>query len=352
MMKKALVTGITGQTGSYLAELLSTKGYEVHGLVRRVSVPNRRNMFMLQNVKIIEGDLEDGTKISGIIKDGQYDEIYNLGAMSFVKYSFENPVQTFLTNTMGVIHLTQAIRHFSPHTKILQASTSEMYGGVACPALGYTEESPFHPRSPYGEAKLAAYWNIRNIRDGYNLFACNAICFNHESPRRGIEFVTQKVATAAAAYKQYIDMSPHAKANKLNVAVPALFIGNMDAKRDWGDARDYCRGMYLMLQQNKSDDYILATGKTHSVREMIEICYREAGTKIFWEGRGKDEVGKDRDGTIIVRVNPDFYRPTEVNCLIGDASKAKRVLGWEPEISFEDMMIAMVDNASNNPMSK
>jgi len=344
-MKKALVTGITGQDGSYLAEELLIKGYEVHGLVRRVSVPNTRNLWMLQNgVTFVEGDLEDGTKISGIVKDGQYDEIYNLGAMSFVKYSFENPIQTHLTNCIGVINLVQAIRRFSPHSRFYQASTSEMYGGVACPQGGYTEESVFHPRSPYGEAKLAAYWHVRNARDGYGLHASNGILFNHESPRRGIEFVTQKVATAAAKYGAWLGKSP---ANRLNS--PTLKVGNMDAKRDWGDARDYVKGMWLMLQQDQPDDYVLATGKTHSVREMIEICYRYVGVDLRWVGEGASEIGCDEDDNVVVQINPEFYRPTEVDCLIGNAGKAKKVLGWEPEWTFEDMMIAMVDNAQHNP---
>jgi len=735
MQKKALISGITGQDGSYLAELLIQKGYEVHGLVRRVSVPNRRNMWMLKNIKIIEGDLEDGTKISGIIKDGQYDEVYNLGAMSFVAYSFENPVQTHLTNCLGVIHLVQAIRRFSPHTRFYQASTSEMYGGEACPVDGYVEDSPFHPRSPYGESKLAAYWHVRNARDGYNLHASNGVLFNHEtmvnfmpmfhrnygdtsfnikpiceivefnesikqyqqkevsgiqvwskngwvdvtcasayphdiknnnkkprfingrnaafmatsshvvfmadgteketgdiqindnlatidlpdnsqenntsleeaellgmmvgdgsisyyenksikgcftnksqklkdrfvhlitvvtggctkfqntlsgftgqpvgqlringandwlrfidiynkdhtkrvpkrilnaspeimlaflrgynacdglkanpctyefknfktnsatlamglwyliskttdqemnltvefgssanpdgiyysinllspvdnqqkettvnelinqgmsqreigrrtgisrtfirkiqnggsaclihhlrrqpltvkkivdmpeyngwfydletssgefhcgvgnthvhnSPRRGIEFVTQKVATAVADYWRYLQECPLVEANP----VPALKIGNMDAQRDWGDARDYVRGMWLMLQQPKPDDYVLATGEAHTVREMIEICFGAAGIVVQWRGEGKDEKGYDTQrGTLIVEVDPRFYRPTDVSCLIGNASKARKILGWKPEISFEEMMIMMVDNAKNNP---
>jgi len=345
-MKKALVTGITGQDGSLLAELLLPKGYEVHGLVRRVSVPNRKNMEMLDSVIIIEGDLEDGTKMSGIIKDGQYDEVYNLGAMSFVKYSFENPIQTHLTNCLGVINLVQAIRRFSPQSRFYQASTSEMYGGGVCPELyqdGYHEGSAFHPRSPYGEAKLAAYWHVRNARDGYGLHMSNGILFNHESPRRGIEFVTQKVASAAAGYWVWLNRSTHVRGK-----APMLRVGNIDAKRDWGDARDYVVGMWLMLQQSEPGDYVLATGEAHTVREMIEACFKEVGTEIDWDGEGQDEVAFDRYGNLVISINPEFYRPTDVDCLIGNAKKARKILGWRPEISFEEMMIAMVDNARNN----
>lgn len=334
-MKRALVTGCTGQDGSYLCELLLGKGYHVDGLVRRSSRRDESNLMIVNrhsNFRIVHGDLEDATRMSGIIKDGQYDEVYNLGAQSFVHYSFDNPVQAAHVNYLGCVYLVEAIKQHSPNTKFYQASTSEMYGGIKNGFLN--EKTRFHPRSPYGIAKLAAYWHTRNNRDGHDLFACNGILFNHGSPRRGIEFIEQKVVNAAALYKGWITWGDYMGRD----TVPVLEIGNMEASRDWGDARNYIYGMYLMLQHDIPDDYVLATGESHSVRELVEKAFSLAGTEIRWEGEGVDEIGYDDLDYPIVRINPQHYRPTEVNILLGDSKKAREILGWQPETSFDAMV--------------
>jgi GDPmannose 4,6-dehydratase len=349
-MKKALVTGVTGQDGSYLAELLIGKGYQVDGLVRRLSVPNRANIqYLLTDTsapfKLIEGDLEDPTRISGIIKDGQYDEVYNLGAMSFVHYSFDNPVQVANTNYLGNVYLLDAIRRDSPQTKFYQASTSEMYGGLS--ADSYNEDSAFHPRSPYGVAKLAAYWNTRNARDGYGIFACNGILFNHESPRRGKEFVTQKVAQGVARIRAKMSFSSGAPDMLLKDS-DVIELGNLDGCRDWGHAKDYVRGMYMMMQHDTPDDYVLATGTAYSVRQLCEFAFGALGLNLCWShdlSSGYLRI----DGKLIkvVTTNDVHKRPTEVDILIGDAMKAESVLGWEPEYSFKRLVREMVNHAQH-----
>jgi GDPmannose 4,6-dehydratase len=340
-MKKALVTGVTGQDGSYLAELLVLeKDYKVDGLVRRLSTPNYKNLVHIKNhnhFNLIEGDLEDSSRIASVIESGQYDEVYNLGAMSFVKYSFDNPVQTTLTNYIGCINLVDSIiRSGNQNTKYYQASTSEMYGGVGCPAQGYTEDSAFHPRSPYGIAKLAAYWHTRNARDAGQLFACNGILFNHESPRRGIEFVTQKIVDGLVKYDNW-------RLGNTTKRPPILQLGNLDAMRDWGHADDYVNAMYLMMQQLVPSDYVVATQREHSVRDFISTAARALNFHITWEGEGVNEVGKDSDGKCIIRINTDYYRPIEVDCLIGDPSKVKSI-GWVPEYGFEELVEDMIEH--------
>jgi len=340
-MKRALVTGITGQTGSYLTEILLGQNYSVDGLVRRLSTPNMKNIQHLlsnPNLKLIPGDVEDATRISGIIKDGQYDTVYNFAGMSLVSYSFDNPVQTALTNYIGVLNIVEAIKHHSSHTKVYQASTSELFGGIS--NLPNTEYTPFVPRSPYAVSKLASYWTIVNARLGYGIFACNGLLHNHESRRRGIEFVTQKVVTSAAKYSQSLEWGTQ---------YDILQVGNLEAKRDWGHALDYARGANLIMEHDKPDDYVLATGEAHSVRELIELAYGMAGVSIRWVGTGRNEMGFDKeDGRAIVEVSPEFYRPTEVNILIGDPSKAEQVLGWKREYNFvsliKDMYRAAIDN--------
>lgn len=343
-MKRALVTGVTGQDGSYLAELLLDKGYLVDGLVRRASRRDESNLFKVRKhprFRTVTGDLEDSTRMSGIIKDGQYDEVYNLGAQSFVRYSFDNPIQAAHVNYLGCVYLVESIKQHSPQTRFYQASTSEMYGGVLQSTF-LDENTRFHPRSPYGVAKLAAYWHVRGARDGYGLFTCNGILFNHESPRRGDEFVTQKVVKAAAEYKGWNLWGEDRDGDD---KVPLLEIGNMEACRDWGDARDYVHGMWLMLQNDKAGDYVLATGKAHSVRDLVEKSFEMAGTKIRWEGEGVDEVGYDDFDTPIVKINAEHYRPTEVDVLLGNSQKARDTLGWNPRITFEGMIQDMFDAA-------
>jgi GDPmannose 4,6-dehydratase len=338
MAKTALVTGVTGQDGSYLAEHLLHEGYEVHGLVRRTSTDSMKNLNIALKHKqfhVVAGELDDPSLLSGLIAAHKYDEVYNLGAMSFVRHSFDNPIQAARVNYLGCVTLIEAIRHHSPDTRYYQASTSEMYGGIQQEA--YSEQSYFYPRSPYGVAKLAAYWHTRNARDGYGLFACNGILFNHSGPRRGPEFVTQKVAMAAKEYQRICQSHGYAKGFMLEM-------GNMDALRDWGDSRDFIRGMHLMLQQDFPDDYVLATGETHSVREMTEFLFELAGTKIRWTGRGLNEVGINDDDNVIIRINPAHYRPTEVGVLLGDAAKARSQLGWQREISFKQMLTDMFNS--------
>ena len=339
-MKRAFISGITGQDGSLLAELLLSKGYQVDGLVRRLSVPNRHNLGDIighNALRLVEGDLEDSTRISGIIKEGQYDEVYNLGAMSFVHYSFTNPVQTAHTNYLGNVYLLDAIMRDSPGTKFYQASTSEMYGGVACPPDGYDENSPFHPRSPYGIAKLAAYWNTRGMRDGYGIFACNGILFNHESPRRGSEFVTQKVAEGVANVDAAL---------KANIIPNPIQLGNLEAARDWGHAKDYVRGMYLIMQQGEPDDYVLATGTVHTIRELCEVAFDAAGWQLEWGCGGLSAYVRLGDGQLmkVLETNSSHMRPTEVDRLLGNPAKA-RSIGWEPDYGFKSLIQEMVAEA-------
>jgi len=334
-MKKALITGITGQDGSYLAELLLEKGYEVHGMLRRSSSFNTGRIDHLFNDPAIlnkrlflyYGDLTDSSNLNRLLEKIQPDEIYNLGAQSHVKVSFEVPEYTAEVDAIGTLRFLDAIKETGLETKFYQASTSELYGKVQ--EIPQNEKTPFYPRSPYGVAKLYGYWIIVNYREAYNLFACNGILFNHESPRRGGTFVTRKITRAAARIKFGIQEK--------------LSLGNLNAKRDWGYAPEYVEGMWRMLQQDKPDDYVFATGETHTVREFTEIAFKEVGIELDWEGHDEHEKGVDsKTGEVKVRVDPLYYRPTEVDILIGDATKAKNKLGWKPKVRFSDLIKIMV----------
>jgi GDPmannose 4,6-dehydratase len=312
MARRAIITGITGQDGSYLAELLLEKGYEVTGVVRRSSSPNFWRIEHLQDrVSLRPADLLDQLSLLRLIQDVKPHEFYNLAAMSFVPASWDQPLLTGDYNSMGVTRLLEAIRHVDTSIRIYQASSSEMYGRVR--EVPQTETTPFYPRSPYGVSKVFGHYITVNYRESYNMFAVSGILFNHESPRRGIEFVTRKVTDGVARIK--LGLADH------------LALGNLDACRDWGFAGDYVRAMWMMLQQDKADDYVIATGKSHSVRQLVETAFGHAG--LDWQK--------------YVRVDPAFLRPAEVDHLIGDASKAKRVLGWEPQVSFEQLIAMMVD---------
>ena len=331
----AVITGITGQDGSYLSELLLEKGYRVIGLVRRSSTPNNSritNLLDHPNLTIIQADMGDSTSIMNVflpLRDAKSIEIYNLAAQSQVHTSFTQPEYTADVNGLGPLRFLEAVRSLglTDRTRFYQASTSELYGKVV--ETPQTESTPFYPRSPYGVAKLYAFWITKNYRESYGMFACNGILFNHESERRGEDFITRKVTTSIA--KIYADSSF------------TLEIGNMDAKRDWGHAKDYVYGMWLMLQQNVPDDYVLATGETHTVREFIELAFKAAGHTIAWFGAGVDEIGKDETGRVVIRVNPKFYRPSEVDLLVGNPAKARSVLGWVPKISFDELVIRMTE---------
>ncbi len=336
-MKKALITGITGQDGAYLAEFLLKKDYEVHGIKRRSSSFNTGRVDHLYqdphdaDVRFFMhfGDLTDATNLIRIIQDVQPDEIYNIAAQSHVKVSFETAEYTANADAVGTLRLLEAIRilGLEDKTRFYQASTSELYGNTQ--EVPQRETTPFYPRSPYGVAKLYAYWIAVNYREAYNMFACNGILFNHESPIRGETFVTRKITRAVARIKLGLQEK--------------LYLGNLDAKRDWGFAGDHVRAMWLMLQQQEPRDYVIATGESHAVREFVEKGFREVGIEIAWEGFGADEVGKDAaTGKILVQVDPRYFRPTEVDFLLGDASKARQELGWEPKVGFDELVRIMV----------
>ena len=331
MAKKAIITGIRGQYGAYLAKNLLEKGYEVYGADRRSGDSTfwRLNELGIYNdIKILYMDLLELTNILKTIEKIRPDEIYNLGAQSFVGTSFEQPIITSDINAMGVIRLLEAIRIVNPAARFYQASTSEMFGKVK--SIPQNEDTPFHPRSPYGVAKLYAHWATVNYRESYDMFACSGILFNHESPLRGLEFVTKKITKAAAAIK--------------NGKQDRVVLGNLDSRRDWGFAGDYVEGMRLMLQQGSADDYVLSTGETHSIREFVQEAFRFIDAEIEWSGEGADAKGTDRKtGKVMVEVSPEFYRPAEVDLLIGDSSKAKRVLGWEPKVKFGELVRMMVE---------
>jgi GDPmannose 4,6-dehydratase len=325
-MKVALITGITGQDGSYLAELLLEKGYEVHGIVRRSSLINTHRIdHLYQNVKLHYGDLTDSTNIVRVIQKVQPDEIYNLGAQSHVKVSFEMPEYTADVDGMGTLRVLEAVRllGMEDRVRIYQASTSELYGLVQ--ETPQSETTPFYPRSPYGCAKIYGYWITKNYREAYGMYACTGILFNHESPRRGETFVTRKITQGLS---------------KISVGLQdVLELGNLNAKRDWGHAKDFVEAMWLMLQQNEPDDFVIATGVQYSVREFVEEAAPYFGMKIIWEGEGLNEVGIDKNtGKMVIRVNPKYFRPAEVETLLGDATKAKEKLGWEPKISFKQLV--------------
>ena len=337
-MKTALITGVTGQDGAYLAELLLEKGYLVHGIKRRSSSFNTGRINHLYQDPHVEdqrfflhyGDLTDSTNLIRIIQDVQPDEIYNLGAQSHVQVSFETPEYTANSDALGVLRLLEAIRilHLESRTKFYQASTSELFGLIQ--ETPQTEKTPFYPRSPYGVAKLYGYWITVNYREAYGMFACNGILFNHESPIRGETFVTRKITRAAARIR--LGMQER------------LYLGNLDARRDWGHAKDYVRGMWLMMQQDEPKDYVLSTGEAHTVRHFCEGAFRAAGIELEWYGEGADETGVDAaSGRTLVSVDPRYFRPTEVDTLIGDSSLAREELGWTPEYSLDDMIREMVE---------
>ncbi|MGD8837259.1 MAG: GDP-mannose 4,6-dehydratase [Desulfobacteraceae bacterium] len=338
-MKKALITGITGQDGAYLAELLLEKGYEVHGIKRRASSFNTGRIDHLyqdpheEQIRFVlhYGDLTDATNLIRIFQEVQPDEVYNLAAQSHVQVSFETPEYTADADALGTLRLLEAIRilKMEKKTKFYQASTSELYGKVQ--EIPQTETTPFYPRSPYAVAKLFAYWTCVNYREAYGIFACNGILFNHESPNRGETFVSRKITRAIARIKVGLQEK--------------LYMGNLDAKRDWGHAKDYVYMQWLMLQQEEPDDYVIATGVQYSVRRCIELAAENVGMKIEWQGSGLDEKGIDADtGKVIVEVDSRYFRPTEVDTLLGDPSKAKKKLGWQPKISFEEMIAEMVQS--------
>ena len=325
-MKVALITGITGQDGSYLAELLLEKGYEVHGIVRRSSLINTHRINgIYDRLSLHYGDLTDSTNLVRVIQKVQPDEIYNLGAQSHVKVSFEMPEYTADVDAVGTLRVLEAVRllGMEDRVRIYQASTSELYGLVQ--ETPQKETTPFYPRSPYGVAKLYGYWITKNYREAYGMYACTGILFNHESPRRGETFVTRKIAQALS---------------KISVGLQdCLYLGNLNAKRDWGHAKDFVEAMWMMLQQDQPDDYVIATGVQYSVRDFVEEAAPYFGMKIAWEGEGLNEVGIDKlTKKTIIQVNPKYFRPAEVETLLGDASKAKEKLGWEPKISFKQLV--------------
>lgn len=335
-MKKALITGITGQDGAYLAELLLKKGYEVHGIKRRASLFNTDRIDHLYQDPHVNnkhfilhyGDLTDSTNLIRIIQQVQPDEIYNLAAMSHVAVSFESPEYTANADAIGTLRILEAIRilGLEKKTRFYQASTSELYGLVQ--ETPQKETTPFYPRSPYAVAKLYSYWITVNYREAYGIYACNGILFNHESPLRGETFVTRKITRALARIK-------------LNLQ-DCLYLGNMDSLRDWGHAKDYVEMQWLMLQQDKPEDFVIATGVQYSVRQFIDAAAKELDIKITWTGKGIDEIGTDQNGKVIVKVDPRYFRPTEVETLLGDPTKAKEKLGWVPKTTFHELVAEMV----------
>ncbi|MFL2589011.1 MAG: GDP-mannose 4,6-dehydratase [Parvicellaceae bacterium] len=342
MKKIALITGVTGQDGAYLAELLLNKNYEVHGIKRRASSFNTSRIDHLYKDKHKEdvnfflhyGDLTDSTNLIRIIQEVQPHEIYNLGAQSHVKVSFEVPEYTANSDAIGTLRILEAIRILKMENKVkfYQASTSELYGKAQ--EVPQTETTPFYPRSPYGVAKLYAFWIVKNYREAYGMFACNGILFNHESPLRGETFVTRKITRAASKIKLGLQEK--------------LYLGNLNAQRDWGHAKDYVEGMWRMLQHEKPEDFVLATGKTTTIREFCNLSFKELGIEIKWEGEGENEVGIDQSSNkVIISIDNNYYRPTEVDLLVGDASKAKKLLSWTPKYELESLVKEMV-NADYN----
>jgi GDPmannose 4,6-dehydratase len=329
--ERALITGFTGQDGSYLAEFLLEKGYEVYGMHRRISANPFENVsHLMKKVHSVKGDVTDMGSLSRIIKEIKPAEIYNLAGQSFVQDSWDEAISTTNTNALGTLNILESIRTINKKIRFYQASTSEMFGTSTPPQ---NEKTPFHPRSPYAVSKVAAHYFTQNYRESFNLFACSGILFNHESPRRGKEFVTRKISHSVAKIKlNYQDF---------------FEVGNLDAKRDWGYAKEYVEAMWLMLQQDKPQDYVIGTGQTHSVREFVEEAFNVVEMPITWEGKGLDEVGKYKD-KIVVKVSSEFYRPAEVDYLLSDPSKAKRELGWEAKTTFKDIAAMMVKNDLNH----
>lgn len=339
MAKKALITGVAGQDGGHLAKLLHEKGYAVYGVIRgqlEASHPRYRAFKEeMPYVQLVLADLLDLSALTRAMQDIQPDEVYNLAAISHVGYSFRDPLMTADVTGKGVLNVLEAIRlaGLEKTTKFYQASTSEMFGGLDYnrPDTGYTEEASFHPRSPYGVAKLYGFWITKNYRESYGMFAVSGILFNHEGERRGPEFVTRKISQSVARIK-------YGKQDKIE-------LGNLDAKRDWGYAGDYVEGMWRMLQQDKPDDYVLATGETHQIREFCELAFKEIGVDIEWSGSGPEEVGKDKStGKVLISINPEYFRPSEVDLLLGDPSKAEKELGWKREVDFPQLVKLMVEH--------
>jgi GDPmannose 4,6-dehydratase len=329
-MKNALITGITGQDGSYLAELLLDKGYSVYGIMRRKSVVDYGNVEHIKDkINFIYADMTDVISLINAMKISNADEVYNLAAQSFVATSWEQPIATADIDALGVTNMLEAIRTVKPTARFYQASTSEMFGLVQ--EIPQKETTPFYPRSPYGVAKLYGHWITKNYRESYNMFACSGILFNHESERRGKEFVTRKITDAVARIKLGVQ--------------EYLELGNMDSKRDWGHSQDYVRAMWLMLQQDKPDDYVIATNETRTVREFVEVAFKQVDITVEWQGAGVNEIGIDKaTGKVIVRINPKYFRPAEVDILLGDPSKAEKQLGWKREVSFARLVERMVRN--------
>ena len=329
-MKNALITGITGQDGSYLAELLLEKGYNVYGIMRRKSVADYGNVEHIKDrINFIYADMTDIVSLINAMRTSQADEVYNLAAQSFVGTSWEQPIATAEIDAVGVTNMLEAIKIVKPEARFYQASTSEMFGLVQ--EIPQRETTPFYPRSPYGVAKLYGHWITKNYRESFDMYACSGILFNHESERRGKEFVTRKITDAVSRIK--LGVQDH------------LELGNMDSKRDWGHSKDYVKAMWLMLQQEVADDYVIATNETRTVREFVEIAFSHVGIEIEWSGVGVDETGKDKStGNTLVKINPKFFRPAEVDILIGDPAKADRDLGWTRGISFSQLVERMVKN--------
>lgn len=329
-MKKALITGVTGQDGSYLAELLLEKGYEVYGIMRRKSVVDYGNVEHIKDkIHFIYADMTDLVSLVNAMRISQADEVYNLAAQSFVGTSWEQPLATADIDALGVTNMLEAIRTVKPEAHFYQAATSEMFGKVQ--EMPQTEKTPFYPRSPYGVAKLYGFWITKNYRESFDMFACSGILFNHESERRGKEFVTRKITYAVARIKQGVQ--------------DHIELGNLDSKRDWGHAKDYVYAMWMLLQNEKPEDYVIATNETRTVREFVETAFAHVGIEIAWEGEGVNEIGKDKaTGKILVKVNPEFFRPAEVEVLLGNPAKAEQELGWKREISFAQLVERMVKN--------
>lgn len=329
-MKSALITGITGQDGSYLAELLLDKGYEVYGIMRRKSVVDYGNVNHLKDkIHLIYADMTDPISLITAMKISMADEVYNLAAQSFVATSWEQPLATADIDAIGVTNMLEAIRVVKPEARFYQASTSEMFGLVQ--AIPQCETTPFYPRSPYGVAKLYGHWITKNYRESYDLFACSGILFNHESERRGLEFVTRKITNTAARISLGLE--------------ECVELGNLSAKRDWGHSKDYVKAMWLMLQADEPDDFVIATNETRTVREFAETAFKHVGIDIEWKGEGVNETGVDKNsGKTVVKVNPKFFRPAEVELLLGNPAKAEEKLGWKREISFDELVKRMVTN--------
>lgn len=328
MKKNALITGITGQDGSYLAELLLEEGYNVYGIVRRKSKVDYNNAeHLVGKVTFITADMEDEASLIKAMQISQADEVYNLAAQSFVAASWDSPLSTAQIDALGVTNMLEAIRTVKPTARFYQASTSEMFGKVQ--EIPQKETTPFYPRSPYGVAKLYGHWITKNYRESYGMFACSGILFNHESERRGEEFVTRKITMAVAKISKGLQ--------------ECVELGNLNAKRDWGHSKDYVKAMHLMLLQDQPDDYVVATGETHTVREFVELAFKAAGIELTWHGENENEYATNNaNGKVVVKVNPKFFRPAEVELLIGDPTKAEKVLGWKREISYQQLIERMV----------